>query len=92
MKIFALFDLYRNCPLPEVVFIENVKVVMYLHKDFTKVINVETTPLVTVNNAIPLQVTDSDGLDGIIRAVITEVTYDQNGIYVSGNVTSVTGT
>ena len=61
-------------------------------KDFTKVINVETTPLVTVNNAIPLQVTASDGLDGIIKAVITEVTYDQNGIYVSGNVTSVTGT
>ena len=61
-------------------------------KDFTKVINVETLPLVTVNNAVPLQVTDSDGLGGIIRAVITEVTYDQNGIYVSGNVTSVTGT
>lgn len=61
-------------------------------KDFTKVINVEAVPLVTVNNAVPLQVTDSDGLDGIIRAVITEVTYDQDGIYVSGNVISVTGT
>ena len=60
-------------------------------KDFTKVINVETVPLVTVNNMVPLQVTDTDGLGGVIRAVITEITYDQTGIYVSGNVISVTG-
>ena len=59
--------------------------------NFTKVVNIEKVPFVTITCAVPLQIEDTDGVGGTVKSTITEITYDQNGIYLSGNVTLMTG-